>query len=74
MVQAELSLEKVRVVRNDLSDSDVEIVTAKAAQPAKTFQTENAEATAAAGLIATERTPEAPRRSNLAGRLFAGKR
>ena len=29
MVQAELSLEKVRVVRNDLSDSDLEVVTVK---------------------------------------------
>ena len=29
MVQAELSLEKVRVVRNDLSDSDLEVVAVK---------------------------------------------
>jgi hypothetical protein len=74
MVQVELSLEKVRVVRNDLSDSDVEIVTAKVAQPAKTLQAENSETTAAAGLIPTERPLEAPRRSGVAGRLFAGKR
>jgi hypothetical protein len=29
-VQGELSLERVKVVRNDLSDTDLEIVTAKA--------------------------------------------
>jgi len=35
MVQAELSLEKIRVVRNDLSDSDLEVVRVKrAAKPA----------------------------------------
>lgn len=33
MVQAELSLEKVRVMRNDLSDSDLEVVAAKPAGP-----------------------------------------
>ncbi len=32
-VQAELSLEKVKVVRNDLSDTDLEIVPAKPAAP-----------------------------------------
>jgi hypothetical protein len=33
MVQAELLLERVRVVRNDLSDSDVEIVPVKPQDP-----------------------------------------
>jgi hypothetical protein len=33
MVQGELSLEGVRVVRNDLSDSDLEIVPAKPLAP-----------------------------------------
>jgi hypothetical protein len=38
MVQGELSLDRVKVVRNDLSDSDLEIVTTKprAAAPAQT--------------------------------------
>lgn len=34
-VQAELSLEKVKVVRNDLSDTDLEIIPAKLAKPAE---------------------------------------
>jgi hypothetical protein len=33
LVQSELSLDRVRVVRNDLSDSDVEIVPVKPAAP-----------------------------------------
>ncbi len=33
MVQVELSLESVKVVRNDLSDSDLEVVPSRAAQP-----------------------------------------
>lgn len=35
MVQCELSLDTVRVVRNDLSDSDIEIVSPKMRAPAK---------------------------------------
>lgn len=33
-VQAELSLDRIRVVRNDLSDSDLEIVPARVPKPA----------------------------------------
>jgi len=74
MVQAEMSLEKVRVVRNDLSDSDVEIVMAKATQPVKTLKAENPEPSTTAGLIPTPRNLGTPRLANLAGRLFgAGK-
>ncbi len=36
MVQGELTLDRVKVLRNDLSDSDLEVVPAKAAVPAET--------------------------------------
>ena len=57
MVQGELSLERVKVVRNDLSDSDLEVVPARGAErPAKRVADANGSQEAA-----TERT---------SGRLF----
>jgi len=43
-VQAELSLEKVRVVRNDLSDADLEIVPMKPSPPVKPVRRERSQA------------------------------
>ena len=64
MIQAELSLEKVKVVRNDLSDTDLEIVRAR--PPASTVQV-------ARNLPATAGMP-AGAWNRITGRLFgAGK-
>lgn len=38
VIQAELSLEKVKVLRNDLSDADLEVVTAKSARHARVIK------------------------------------
>jgi len=66
MLQAELSLEAVKVVRNDLSDSDVEIVTARPAAVVNRAGLAESEAAATAGMR---------RWSKAAQRLFgAGKR
>jgi hypothetical protein len=66
MLQVELSLQAVKVVRNDLSDSDVEIVTARQSA------TVNRPAAAESGAAAA---PAIGRWSKAAERLFgAGKR
>ncbi len=61
LMQAELSLEMVKVVRNDLSDSDVEIVASKRTVPAK-------------GEEVADSSPDersvSPRWAKVAGRLF----
>jgi hypothetical protein len=66
LVQAELSLEAVKVVRNDLSDSDLEVVTAKPTKvkvPAP-----------GAGAATAERAPAGSSWGRVAGRMFsAGK-
>lgn len=66
MLQAELSLEAVKVVRNDLSDSDVEIVTGRPVAVVNRAGLAESEAAA---------TPGIRRWSKAAERLFgAGKR
>ncbi len=67
MVQAELSLDGVKVVRNDLSESDLEIVRAREAPAGK-------RADEVRGGVEPEVVPAGPSRVPPAGRLFgAGK-
>jgi hypothetical protein len=60
-VQGELSLDKVKVVRNDLSDSDLEVVTAKAAVKIEVSQNETQ----------PERTMQVTGLSRLTARFFS---
>jgi hypothetical protein len=53
-IQCELSLERVTVVRNDLSDSDVEIITSKTTRPTTRDESGSAEKAAPAAVPTAE--------------------